>query len=122
MNSGLFALVLLSAGCSYNVKEQPKTEVAAVYWHEASRFSVAIEDGQNIKFVALPSDIPVTVTQDVLPGEKLWYEYREVLSDWSGPVRDESYVHIHVRNIDDLRTGEWNHGKFGRGETVRLEE
>ena len=111
-------VLLFSSACCVKTEEfvQQKTEVEGVFWHEGCRYSVSILDGNQVRFVEMPKYVTVTVICDVNKGEKQWYEY-SYEQGWGNP---NGMVYIHIHEEKDIRTGGWNHGKHGSGQTTRI--
>lgn len=111
-------------GCNgKHIKEKGNCE--AVFYHEYNRYSAAIKEGNNIyiKQFPWPIFISVEIIQDVKKDESLWYETNYYDSEWIGYHGDEnSFIRIHIRSITDITGADWNHGKFGRGSTIKLQE
>jgi len=115
------AVGLTLSGCSPKITEVAAEEfVEAVYFHEVNSYSVGVQYGDEYKIVKLPYYIPVILKTDVPEGHKSWYECDYLMSTWSGHVRDSGGCTIHMHSANDLLTGGWNHGKFGSGQTTKI--
>lgn len=95
-----------------------KTEVDAVYWHEGRRYTfITIDENNKLIFTRVPVfsyKVKLDVTIDAK--NKCWYEYNYI-TDWGGAY---GWFKIHLTSLDDLKTADWNHGKFGSGTTTRI--
>lgn len=61
-------------------------------------------------YVKLFTDVPID--------ESSWYSCEYDLSKLHGCINAK--CEIHINDIDQLRTGDWNHGKLGTGATTRI--
>ena len=106
-------------GMNFWTETSYKSNCDAVYFHEHGRYSVMVKDGKNVKNVTFPRNgVKTFVTEGVPEGSNLWFEvqYTE-----NGCGNRRGYVNIHIHSIDDLNTAGWNHGKFGKGQTHRVQ-
>jgi len=92
-----------------------KENVSAVFYHDLNKFSVAVSNGEELRFIRMI--FPVSIVIDAK--ESAWYECQGKTRSWDGATK-ESFCNIHLRSIDDLVGGEWDNGKFGRGKTIRI--
>jgi len=115
-------VIAVIGGCFYGismVKEErfEKEDVIAVYMHDAWHYSVLTEAGSNLVHRVFGSVKP-EILRDVLDGSNMWYEaYYKETYDHGG----YEWLKIHIRSVDDINTAGWNHGKFGRGMTHRVQ-
>lgn len=119
----LLALSFLLLGCEVHSNVKPKTPIIALYMHEVGNYSVAVQEGEHIRMIEFRRQmitIPTKIIADVPNNDSMWFEcfgtYHEMKS-WSEDARCE----IHIRNIDDINTAGWDHGKFGKGNTIRIQ-
>ena len=120
----ILLLPILLSGCSYEDKTQGHS-IDAVYWHENEQYTAkVIEPDNSVTDYRLPpwgagERNSMHLYLDVLPDEQSWYsctwKYRGL--DGSKDCRCE----IHIHNLDELGTADWNHGKFGSGSTTRID-
>lgn len=118
----LLALCLVSfiASCSsFNEQLTAGGEVTSVYWHGGNRYTVGILSDGKLRMQRLPSRVPVTIFVDVPHDKSPWYICNWVYSVWNG-VQKGGGCALHIQSVDSLKTAGWNHGKFGTGETSRL--
>jgi len=114
----LILLCFFISGCEL-AHHHEKENVSAVYWHEANRYSVAISDGDMVTIKKVNNcDSYVKLFTDVPVDESSWYSCDYDWSKLYGCINAK--CEIHINNIDQLRTGDWNHGKFGTGATARI--
>ena len=70
--------------------------------------------------------VPVTIVSDVIEAEPLRYDClwveKYLLGLGAGIDKSLSSCRIHVRSVDDVLGAGWNHGKFGRGITTRIDK
>ena len=111
-------------GCSYEDKKAGG-EIEAVYWHEGERYTAVTINADIVTRHNIPPYYDayrtVTLYTDVPPDEKSWYKCRWTRNMWTGTDADTAYCDIHIHNIDELGTADWNHGKFGSGSTTRID-
>lgn len=99
--------------------------VDAVFWHENDRYSVVVSNGDDVTPVDLSSihkgrydyKTGAKVVKDVPEGKPM---YVKIYNYWDGDA-SRAYHEIHVHSIKDINTAGWNHGKFGSGSTVIIE-
>ena len=106
--------ILLLTGCdSWDHLYVEKTEIESVYYHELNTFSVAFLYESRLIMVNVPK---ATILLDA--DGKSWYECDYKRNSWNGNTIGGCTIHI--KNIDELSTADWNHGKFGSGSTKRI--
>lgn len=118
-----FGLFVFFGIYSYFKKERvyEKEEIVAVYYHEGGRYSVMIERDNELVSRELPRELGTKIFTDIKDGESMWYELRYVSNYLNGLERGADNIsHIHIRNVNDLKTADWNRGKFGRGKTTKV--
>ena len=101
-------------------------EVDAIYWHEGLRYTIMVENDGVITTRRIPPwghamNKNIRLYTDAGPGEKAWYECEWTRNTWTGADLDTAYCDMHIHNIDELGTADWNHGKFGSGSTTRID-
>jgi len=118
--TAIVASLLYGCGDPVYTDHHEKNNVRAIYWHEANRYSAAIMTGDHITIERLPSDynFNVRLITDAKPNAA-WYECEWQHNTWSG-IKEGAWCEIHIASIDELKTGDWNHGKFGTGKTRRI--
>jgi len=101
-----------------------KLDVDAIFYHEGCNYSVMYKSGSEIKQKSLGfgAETCYTLTHTVLADatDKPWVEWHVVRNSLYG-VESGGYVRIHIRSVDDITGGSWNHGKFGTGTTTRIQ-
>ena len=120
LGMGIMASTL--SACSVQEKIfVPKTEIVAVYMHHVNNYSVAIKTENRINIVRLPWQLARTVeiVADVPQGSPMWYYCDGIYSADFGDTT--GHCEIHIRNVDDINTAGWNHGKSGSGTTERIQ-
>lgn len=112
----LFIALILSACSGNKVLLTEPTEIEAAYYHENNRFSVAVlnEDGKLRMVNLVRTSVFIEETTD-----HNWYECDYSYNTWTGKYIGGCSIHLH--SIDGLNTAGWNHGKFGRGDTTRID-
>jgi len=118
-STAILLLSLFVAGCS-NVNEYkiPPTKVEAVYFHERGNYSVALRIGDEIQIKpARAGRAPVRIVLDA--EDHMWYECDATWDNFYGTSTGECVIHI--RDVGDISTAGWNHGKFGSGNTTRIQ-
>lgn len=95
-----------------------KRIVDDIYWHEGKRFSAMVMQGNRMTFHKIPQHHNATFTLICDATDKPWYEYHFIRTEMAG-VR-EGWLRIHIRSKNDLKTADWNHGKFGSGKTTKI--
>lgn len=120
----IIGLALATAGCSDEAR-QSGGEVDAVYWHEGQRYTASvIDEGGLVTHKNIPpwrhaGRNTILLYTDVEPDAKSWYECDWMWNDFTGASGGMCEIHIH--NLDELGTKDWNHGKFGSGRTERID-
>ena len=114
----------LVTGCSYEHKTSGG-EVEAIYWHEGERYTAMTNNADVITRHRIPPYhgvySSVTLYTDVPADEKSWYKCEWDFRPLDGADTDTAYCDIHIHNLDELGTADWNHGKFGSGSTTRID-
>ncbi len=120
----MIAVTILIVGCEVT-EHTSGGEVEAIYWHEGERYTAVTENADVLEHHRIPPFAAgpgaVTLYKDAVPGEKSWYKCEWTRNNWTGADPDLSYCDIHIHSIDELGTGNWNHGKFGSGSTTRID-
>jgi len=119
----LLTTILLSS-CSGEPRFVER-EVDAIYWHEYQRYTAMTENAGMIEKHNIPPwgtarAGAVKLYTDVDANTKAWYKCDYRWSNWVGANADAS-CEIHIHNLDELGTADWNHGKFGSGPTTRID-
>ena len=99
-------------------------EIDAIYWHEGVRYTVSvIDDAGLVSNYKIPPFAEhtgkVLLYTDAEDGEKAWYVCDWLFNNMTGS--SDGLCEIHIHNIDELGTADWNHGKFGSGSTTRID-
>lgn len=104
--------------------EPERLELQQVMEHESDHYSVKYKAENNelitIDFGRLSSEgVSLRIIADVPEGESIW----ALLNRAKTPRGVIHYFggEIHVHSGKDINGGGWNHGKFGRGQTVSVE-
>lgn len=126
MKTRIIALLLLSLllqGCSDKREHFKYDNIQAVYYHEGNSYSFAQLDTKStnteVKILQLGGFFTtVKIYADAAPSNSMWIE-GDLVEEGGGGHHYEYEIHIH--NVDDINTGGWDHGKFGRGTTTRLQ-
>lgn len=95
---------------SYVVEPTP---IQAVYMHRVNEFSVAVYDGERVQIKLLPRGHHI----DIIIKYGLESTYSCNIND-SG---QEGSCTITIRTIDEINGAGWNNGKFGSGNTIRVD-
>ena len=117
----LLPIFLLSA-CSVEDRSSGG-DIDAIYWHENDRYTVLTIDNYKITKARIPPWAErggtVELYNDVAPDESSWYKCAWTYNIWYG--YDDGYCEIHIQDLNELGTADWNHGKFGSGSTKRID-
>ena len=109
----IITILICSCSCpDLDVKPQV-TLCERVFMNESHRFTF-LTDGRlkEVRVNNFPAD--VKIVYDILPGESMFYSYQQYCS---GGTTMTKWLEIHVRSVNDINGGSWNHGKFGKGQT-----
>lgn len=112
-------LLLILGGCSDIVETRYEHDIVSVYFHERNDFSVGYMVGDEIRIKRIPPSAHVDIYADVNPEDSMWVECNHTRDRFDGSTTGGCI--IHVRDVDDIGTGGWNHGKFGSGATTRID-
>ena len=108
-------VVSLLVGCESWVDfSEEKTKIVALYYIQKGRYTVAIQRGNSFVMKEIPR---VSLFNDAT--DYPWYECDYKYEQWKGSEVGGCYVHI--RSINDISTAGWDLGKFGSGDTVRVD-
>ena len=116
----LMCLTLLSCCPSDFDTSTKRVYVYRVFMHETNRYTFMTKEESEDKVwvVNVSCSERIHLYSDVPQGERMYVEYCKKCS-----AGDASYkrVDIHIHNVDEIHGGGWDHGKFGRGQTVVVE-
>ena len=117
--------IIVLAGCSYE-DHTSGGEIEALYWHEGERYTAVTVNADVVSRQRIPPwghamDKNIRLYTDAEPSEKAWYKCEWTRNDWFGADLDTAFCGIHIHNLDELGTADWNHGKFGSGSTTRID-
>jgi len=105
---------------AFTLPENKKMNVDRIYMHEPGRYSVMIKTGpkgEELEIIELRADRKIHIIADVPSQDPCWvYFEREKTMKQSWEK-----IWIHVHSPQDIQGGGWNHGKFGKGQTVIIE-
>lgn len=126
MKTRIMALLLLSSllqGCSDKRTPFKYDNIKAVYYHEGNLYSFArmnpTSTNSEVEMLRFGGWMTrVRIFTDVAPSNSMWIE-GDMVKEGGGGIHYEYDIHIH--SVDDVNTGGWNHGKFGRGTTTRIQ-
>jgi len=107
--------------------EQGKGNFEALYYHEKNTYSVLVRNEQgSLETIFIPNyqgdQMPVEIIDDVGENEPMWYEYDFYAADNVVKKDSTHFVRIHIRGADDINGAGWDHGKFGKGQTIRIDK
>ena len=98
-------------------------DIDAIYWHENDRYTIMTINSDIVTKHRIPPwngyGGTIELYQDVDPDNSSWYK-----CDWkynSIVGFEDGYCEIHIHNLNELGTADWNHGKFGSGSTKRID-
>jgi hypothetical protein len=119
----LLGITALLSGCFSQEKPSSTTsihDIVAIWYHEGSSYSFTTVENNKLKNYGFGNDTLCTteVVLDLKPNEKPWATVTTHHLTF-GETRN-SYI-IHAHSISDIQGAGWNHGKFGSGQTTRLE-
>ena len=117
----LMVLMLIFTGCGKPQERIEKYYFDHIYMHEMNLYSFSKIEGNEVKsFRASPYWCQNTkVFQDLPKEEKMWVEVTTLYGDIYGERAVKVEIHIHDAN--EIGTAGWNHGKFGSGQTTKIE-
>lgn len=111
--------LIIVSGCSSYTDMDEYNEVDAIYWHEGSRYSYAMNIDGEVIIERIPTNHQKPrLFVDVNKNDKPWYRCKWRYSRNLG--NKDTLCEIHIKSIDSLKTSGWNHGKFGSGQTIRI--
>lgn len=116
------AIVLLSVGlarcnATHETVIVEDLAVDVIYWHEHKRFTFVNNVGGEIVYSRLPFNRNITVNTHPT---KRGYSCTLNL-DMIGDKNSDSSCNVFIGSLDQVKTADWNHGKFGSGTTTRIE-
>jgi hypothetical protein len=135
-----FAILSLSfltisfVGCSTKiVKSTVVSGITRVFMHEPGHFTFIVQNTETKILGQLRVEVysdQVTMLEDLRDDESVRVEYfcgfhreqpkqcKPIPTDFSNWNLHASQLTIHLHSAKELDGGGWNHGKFGRGQTV----
>lgn len=112
-----------SIGCSgdrHLMEDRTIVDVKGVFYHEEGRYTLFVgkSDNRLVPFTFGDGNgrANVQIFADVPDGYEMWAHVRTT----RGNGYDAHDLEIHIHSIRDIAGAGWNHGKFGRGTTVRI--
>ena len=115
----LVAVLIMVQGCGGEkvvLEERTLENVQAVFYHEQSRYTVLVREGENRLVPLSYRTTRVDIFDDVPATHAMWAYVVTVVEDGV----ESSELSIHVHSVHDINGAGWNHGKFGTGTTVRI--
>jgi hypothetical protein len=116
-------LLFLTACSELVVVSMEYKNVARVFWHENTKYSVLVRKNTELSVVSFPANQcmdgrkykgeGVKIFADVPPREVMWVQMQTEKGE-----NCFLSLTIHVHNESDIHGSEWNHGKFGVGQTT----
>ena len=70
-----------------------------------------------MKNIEYGHSVKTTVFVDVPEGSNSWYKVDVNFNKMNGM---SGIFEIHISSINEVNTARWNHGKFGKGQTSRI--
>lgn len=102
-----------------------KIEIEDVWYHQPGSYSVGHYNDDEYLTTSTDRceyEVETKVLRDLPQGEVMYYEYRLTINDFRGCIGDPGdFKTIHMTKDYKLKGGGWDHGKFGRGQTSRLQ-
>ncbi|MFA5838452.1 MAG: hypothetical protein WC849_00740 [Candidatus Paceibacterota bacterium] len=125
MKTNMFFILVLVffCGCGSSItKENEKTQIVErIFMHEPTEYSFMYFKPNTNELKTATYGIEseyLKIISDVKPENKPWFYYAEFNGHNQPSYR---VLIIHIRNVSDIQGGGWNHGKFGRGQTVVIQ-
>ena len=125
----VFFFQSIACNSAHTLEEKRIENVVRVFWHEKTAYSVHIQKpgSKELEVISLPDNmclkagsthlIKPQLIKDVEANKQRWVRYLKNPYD----VRSGSYcleaLEIHIYSEKDIEGGEWDHGKFGKGQT-----
>lgn len=122
MKTNMFFILVLVffCGCDSSItKENERTQIVErIFMHEPTKYSFLYfkPSTNELKTATYGIDQEhLKIIPDVKLENKPWFYYAE----FKGHNRFGYHILIiHLRNVSDIQGAGWNHGKFGRGQTI----
>jgi len=114
---------MFSVGCSESTKpyEQKIENIERIFMHEPGRYSIFVRTPRTNQchFEKIAGygggDVQVFLYTDVKHGNPMWITIKG-----ENFPNGQKYYHtleFHVRDMESIQGGGWDHGKFGKGTT-----
>lgn len=127
--AGLAAIVvflsfLMARACEIKpLADERINDVTRILMHERDRYTLIIKKPESLQLLMREFEMGhgvVKIIADVPDGQMMWAAQKryQQFGCGSGCCGD---LEIHVHSSQDINGGGWNHGKFGRGQTVVIE-
>lgn len=132
LNSSLISLpvCLLSLFFIFGCAKEKLGEVQRIYnvvrilMHESHKYTIMYrgESDKEIKSkIIMSSDI--RLFEDVPDDQDNWVAFTPIVQRGmnTSDFVNSRQVEIHIHSAENIKGGEWNHGKFGKGQTVVIQ-
>jgi len=123
----LLALIgLVGCGGQTTIREERRVCVK-VFMHQPNEYSCMYFDPstselKTVSFRNWYKDETLKIVADVPPDNPMYYEATYKTTDRIIDTHKEVYAAIHIHGAEDIQGGGWDHGKFGRGQTIIVED
>ena len=132
----LFCFLTISLiGCTYNgfgnVESTTVSGITRVFMHEPGYFTFLVEHGDSKKIGQLrvkTINDTTTIVEDLQENQTISIEYfstqdpflqsKSIPPDFSNWDVQAMKLTIHLHSVKEIDGAGWNHGKFGRGQTI----
>jgi len=95
-----------------------KNDIVALYMHQPYSYSVMMQNSNKLTTIILNANKEdIAIYADVPKGSNMWYKAKKTDVYCTYQYSD---LEIHIHSVDDINTAGWNNGKFGSGQTVRV--
>ena len=116
------------------VKPTVIRNVQRIFMHEKGRYTALVKNSNTNKIgrlaIVIYNDLNLMMFEDVPENEQIWIEYycgypdyncKEIPANFSFWKIYPEKVIMHLHSAKEINGAGWNHGKYGRGQSVVIE-
>ena len=112
----VIGLLVYASNLPFTIEEGRFINIVRVLMHETNNFTLIQQNGIELKELQFRRCKSVQMLQDVPLGDPMWASYK--LTYKNDRAYGELELTLHLHSAEDINGAGWNHGKFGRGQTV----
>lgn len=95
--------------------------VVRILMHEPHKYTIMYRNGSNKEIESrIIMSHNIRLFEDVLVDQDKWVSFAPIVQrgGHTSDYENSRQVEIHIHSAEDIKGGEWDHGKFGKGQTL----